>query len=249
MTACIATARGERIAYRHHRAGGACTVVFLPGFHSDMNGEKATAIQAWAERKGCDCLRFDYRGHGESSGRIEDYVLSDWLDDACLLLEKRVEGRCVLVGSSMGAWLALHVAERHPEAVDGIITLAAATDFTGGLISTGASPAQLESLAEHGHFVVDSGYGDGPYTITMRLIEDGQSLLMLQRTIAVTCPVYLDHGLEDRDVPPVVSQRTFEALASEEAELTLVKNGDHRLSRTADLRRLCSQLERLVYRR
>ena len=211
-----------------------------------MQGEKALGLRAWAEARACNCLRFDYRGHGESPGRTEDYVLSDWLDDACLMVERLAGDRFVLVGSSMGAWLALHVAEKYPGKVLGVITVAAATDFTAEIIAGTASPNQLESLAERGYFAQESRYDDGQYIVTARLIQDGQSLRMLDRKIEVYCPVYLNHGLEDPDVPWTVSRNTLAALASEQAELTLVKRGDHRLSSRQDLRRLTGQLDRIL---
>ncbi len=245
VTAFLRTTGGERIAYRRHRAGGDGSVMFLPGFHSDMTGDKAVAIEHWAQRRGCDCVRFDYRGHGESPGQAEDYVLSDWLADACLVVETLVEGRCTLVGSSMGAWLALHLAERYPAKICGLITVAAATDFTAAFVNGAASPEQLRALAEHGSCQVENRYGEEPYVITERMLEDAGSLLMLDRKIDVRCPVYLNHGTADTDVPWQVSERTMAALRSGQAELTLVRNGDHRLSSPVDLQRLWVQLDRL----
>lgn len=245
MTDFLLNDQGDRLAF-DHCVGRGPTVLFLPGFHSDMQGRKALALHDWAREHEYDFLRFDYRGHGQSDGNINDYVLSDWLADARLMLERQAGDRSLLVGSSMGAWLALQLAEQHPARTEGVITIAAATDFTDRILSTAATPEQLESLAERGCFLQESEYDDRPYSVTLRLIEDGQRLRMLHRTIEIRCPVVLLHGSSDSDVPWVNSLKTLNALASRQAELVLVKDGDHRLSSPPDLRRLTSQLERLL---
>ncbi len=247
MTDFLVNDQGDRLAFERC-AGRGPTVIFLPGFHSDMQGRKALALRDWARRREQAFLRFDYRGHGQSDGIIDNYVLSDWLADARLMLERLAGDRWLLVGSSMGAWLALQLAEQYPERTEGLITIAAATDFTERMLSDVATPEELESLAERGCFFRASEYDDVPYTVTLRLIEDGQRLRMLHRPIEVRCPTVLLHGLSDPDVPWSNSLATLRALASRQAELTLVKGGDHRLSSPRDLRRLTNHLERMLGR-
>ena len=222
-------------------------VVFLPGFRSDMTGAKAVRLDAHCRKAGRAFTRFDYRGHGASSGRFEDGAVGDWLADTLAVLDRIVAGRpCVLAGSSMGGWLALLAALARPGQVRGLVGIAAAPDFTEGLIRARLSPGQAESLARDGLFLAPSAYGD-PIPITRRLMDDGAGHLLLRRaTIPLRVPVHLLHGQEDPDVPWQTSLTLAARLEGAAVTVELVKDGDHRLSREEDLRRIEAAVERVV---
>jgi pimeloyl-ACP methyl ester carboxylesterase len=223
---------GVELAWTH-LSGRAPTVVFLPGFGSDMAGEKATTLAAWCVATGRAMLRLDYSGHGVSGGRFTDGSIGRWTDDSRRVIDRLVTGNMVLVGSSMGGWIALLLALAWPERVAGIVGIAAAPDFTERMWDkmTGGDRA---ILARDGVLVRPSNYGD-PYRITRGLIEDGRRHLLLDAPIPLTCPVRLLHGQQDADVPWQLALTIAERLASTEVQVTLVKDGDHRLSRPQDL--------------
>ena len=229
----IAAADGTELAYAR-RAGAGPVLVFLPGFRSDMEGTKALALDAWAARNGRAMLRFDYAGHGASGGRFEDGTIGRWADDAVTVLDRLSEGPAVLVGSSMGGWIALLLALRRPERVAGLVGIAAAPDFTETLIWPELSFEQRAALMSEGRILLPSEYGD-PTPVTRALIEDGRRHLLLDAPINLQCPVRLLHGQRDPDVPWQVSLLLAERIAGEDVRLHLVKDGDHRLSRPSDL--------------
>jgi pimeloyl-ACP methyl ester carboxylesterase len=233
------SATGRRLAFRH-RLGRGPTLVFLPGYRSDMEGAKASALDKWAEANGRAMLRFDYSGCGLSEGEFEAQTLAGWRDDALAMID-RVEGPVILIGSSMGGWLMLLAALARPGRVDSLVGIAAAPDFT----DWGFDEAQKRILCEQGRLEEPSPYGEGPYVTTRAFWESGEALKLLQGPIAIRCPVRLLHGLEDRDVPWQVSLRVIERLESADARATLVKGGDHRLSRPADIALLTDTVERL----
>jgi pimeloyl-ACP methyl ester carboxylesterase len=236
---------GERLAYCRTDGAGP-GVVFLGGFMSDMSGTKATALEAACRAAGRAFLRFDYRGHGASSGRFVDGTIGDWADDAILALDRLTSGPQILVGSSMGGWLMLLAALARPERVAGLIGLAAAPDFTEDLMwNEFPEPVRRRLLAD-GIWHEPTEYGDEPYPITLRLIEDGRARLVLRRPLPIRCPLRLIHGMADRDVPWAVSQRLLQHAGTADATLTLVKDGDHRLSRPQDLARLVATLDELA---
>ena len=221
---------GRRIAFRQV-AGAGPAVVFLPGYMSDMSGSKATALFAWARERGRGCLLLDYSGCGESSGAFAQGTLSRWRDEVAALVTARSEGPVVLVGSSMGGWLMLLLAEALGARVAGLIGVAAAPDFT----EWGRSAADKARLAA-GETVFDPNpYGPEPTPMHPGFFADGQANLRLPREIAIDCPVRLIHGQRDADVPWEVSLRLAGALRSPAVHLTLVKDGDHRLSREQDI--------------
>lgn len=221
---------GRRIAFRHS-AGAGPAIVFLPGYMSDMAGSKATAIRDWAEEAGRACLLFDYSGCGESPGDFAEGTLSRWRDEALALIEAHCEGPVVLVGSSMGGWLMLLVAEALGARVAGMIGIAAAPDFTDWDRDEGEK-ARLRA----GTTLFDPNpYGPEPTPLHPGFFADGQANLRLGRTIAIECPVRLLHGQRDEDVPHAISLRLAEALRSGDIQVTLVKDGDHRLSRPQDI--------------
>ncbi|MCT2557755.1 alpha/beta hydrolase [Tsuneonella sp. YG55] len=221
---------GRRIAYRF-TAGRAPPLVFLPGYMSDMAGGKATALFDWAKRDGRACLLLDYSGCGKSDGAFADGTLSRWTDEVVALVDALIEGPVVLVGSSMGGWLMLLAGLRLGDRLHGLIGIAAAPDFT----QWGRSADDAERLAA-GETVFDPNpYGPEPTPMHARFWADGQASLLLDKAIAIDCPVRLIHGMRDDDVPWDVSRRLLEALRSRDVHLALVKDGDHRLSREQDI--------------
>jgi len=236
---------GARIAYRQ-LGGCSPTVVFFGGFSSDMTGSKATHLDTWCRARGQGYLRFDYQGHGASSGRFVDGTIGTWRDDALAAIEGCTEGPLILVGSSMGAWIMLLVASLLPVRVHGLVGIAAAPDFTEELVWQRLSAEVRAELACTGVIHVPSDYANEDCPITLALIEEGREHLLLGASIALECPVRLLHGLDDRDVPWEVSSRLVQALTSSDVTLELVKGGDHRLSRESDLERLSRALSALL---
>ena len=226
-------------------AGREPGVVFLGGFMSDMTGEKATALDAFCRKRGRAFLRFDYRGHGASGGRFEESVLSDWLADTLAVLDRLTEGPQVLVGSSMGGWLMLLAALARPARIHALIGIAPAPDFVVRM-EAGLTAEQRRALDGQGFFLRPSEYGDGPYTITKALIEDSKRHCLLDRPIPVLRPVRLLHGMRDDAVPWRESLRLAERIEGEDVRTVFVKDGDHRLSRPADLALLTTVLDDLL---
>lgn len=231
---------GRRIAFRHVPGAGP-TLVFLPGYMSDMTGSKACAVADWAAKQGRACLRLDYSGCGESTGGFAAGTLSRWRDEVLALIASQCAGPVVLIGSSMGGWLMLLVALAIPERVHALIGIAAAPDFT----DWGYSDGQKAALAAGQVVLEDSPYGPEPTPTHPGLWADGQAQRLLGGTIALTCPVRLLHGHSDTDVPWDISLRLAQALRSADVQVTLVKDGDHRLSRDADIALLLRTLAAL----
>jgi pimeloyl-ACP methyl ester carboxylesterase len=219
--------------------------MFLTGFRSDMTGGKALHLERHCAATGRAFLRFDYRGHGASEGRFEEGCIGDWREDALAVLDQASEGPMVLVGSSMGGWIMLLVALARPDRVKGLVGIAAAPDFTEDLIRPALSPEQRDLLARGDVLLAPSAYGE-PTPITGRLLEDGARHLMLRRPLPIRCPVHLLHGQQDPDVPWQTSLRLAACLESTAITVELVKDGDHRLSREDDLRRLAAAVDRVV---
>lgn len=221
---------GRRIAFRHG-AGSGPTLVFLPGYMSDMLGGKATALAEWAAAHGRACLLLDYSGCGESAGEFSDGWLGRWQEEVTSLIEERVSGPVVLVGSSMGGWLMLLLALELETKVSGLVGIAAAPDFTEWGFS-----ADQKALLERGETVLEENlYGPEPTPTHAAFWRDGQARRLLESEIAIDCPVRLLHGQDDPDVPPEISLRLAAALRSQDVQVTLVKAGDHRLSRDGDI--------------
>ncbi len=235
---------GATIAY-HKLRGKRPGVVFCPGFMSDMSGTKATALESACRSAGRAYVRFDYFGHGLSSGAFTDGTIGRWTEDAIAVLDHVAEGPQVLVGSSMGGWIMLLAALERPELSVGLVGVAPAVDFVEDLMWQAYPAAVKETLEREGVYYEPSEYSDEPYAITMRLIEEGRRHLLLGAPIPIRCPVRLLHGMRDRDVPWEHSLKVLERLDSTDVTLTLVKEGDHRLSEPEDIRRLCETVERL----
>lgn len=241
----LAREDGIELAYRL-TPGSEPTAVFLPGFRSDMQGSKAAETAALCAELGAGCLRLDYAGHGASGSRFEDGTVGEWTADALLLIDRVTAGPLVLIGSSMGGWVALLAALARPGRVAALVGIAPAPDFTEALMWDAMLPAERSALLRDGVMHVSSQYGD-PTPVTRALIEDGRRHLLMGSPIPIGCPVRLLHGQQDPDVPWETSLRLAERLDSPDVQVTLVKDGDHRLSRPADLallRRLVAPLLR-----
>ena len=235
---------GTELAWIRH-GGHRPTVVFLPGFKSDMQGEKGTHLARFCAARGQAMLRFDYSGHGASDGTFTEGCIGDWAKDALAVIDREAEGQLVLVGSSMGGWIALLVARERPDRMAGLIGIAAAPDFTEALMWQAMPPAEQQRLLREGSLTVESAY-DSPLVITRRLIEDGRQHLLLGGPIAVSCPVRLLHGQRDPDVPWETALRIAERLVGTDVRVTLIKDGEHRLSRPQDLALLSATLDQLL---
>lgn len=241
------SSHGQRLAYRHRAAApGARTFVWLSGFKSDMNGTKVLALERWATDAGHGFLAFDYSGHGSSEGVFHEGTISLWRQDTLDAIDALVSGPLVLVGSSMGGWMALLAALARPERVSGVVLVAPAPDFTEKLMWPGLPEQAQAEIVEKGYTLRPSDY-DEPYRITRALIEDGRDWQLLDGPLAMDFPVRILQGMRDDDVPWQHAQRLVAALTTDDVVLTLLKDGDHRLSRDEDIRRLqryCEELAR-----
>ena len=236
---------GNYLAYAR-TPGKSPTVVFLGGFRSDMTGTKAVALEAWAEKRGQAFLRFDYLGHGQSSGRFEDGTIGRWKDDSLAAIDALTEGKLVLVGSSMGGWLSLLTAQARPERLAGLVLIAAAPDFTERMLLGGLSAEDRAALQREGRLERPSQYSPEPSVFTWKLTEEGRNHLLLAKPLKLPCPVRLLHGQSDPDVPWEYSLQIARHLDAPEVISTFVKGGDHRLSTPADIARLIATVEELL---
>lgn len=241
----LTRADGAAIAY-HKLAGKSPGIVFLSGYMSDMTGSKALFVEEFCKSRGQAFLRFDYTGHGQSSGAFTDGTIGQWAEDAVFAIDELTEGPQILVGSSMGGWIMLLTALARPDRIAGLLGIAPAPDFTEDLLAGDLSSEQEEIMERDGVVYVDSEYGPDPTPFTQALIEDGKKHLLLRRKIPLACPVRIIHGMQDPDVPWQTSLRLTQMLDSEDVEIQLVKAGDHRLSEDADLDRLRRTLEALL---
>jgi len=236
---------GATIAY-HRLSGRSPGIIFLGGFGSNMMGTKALALEMFCKINGHAYLRFDYQGHGQSSGDFIDGTIGIWAADALAVLDACTQGPQVLVGSSMGGWIMLLVALARRERVCGLLGVASAPDFTEDLIWKKLDGVQTRALARHGFFDVANAYTEPPTRITRGLIEEGRNHLLLRQAIPLRCPVQLLHGMEDKDVPWETSLRLLNRIQSEDVTATFVTEGDHRLSEAVDIQRLEQTLKSLL---
>jgi pimeloyl-ACP methyl ester carboxylesterase len=233
------------------RAGKAPGLFWLGGFRSDMAGSKAEALAAWAAETRHACTRFDYYGHGASGGRFEDGTISRWLEEAEAVFNGFTKGPQIVIGSSMGGWIALLLAQRlrqrgEAERLAGIVLLAPAVDMTQDLMWAEMSPAEKRRIKRNGFLATPSAYSDEPDVVTLALIEDGKQHLFSEAPIEAGCPVHVIQGMQDPDVPWTHATKLMERLAFDDAVLTLVRDGDHRLSRPEDIERLIRAVEGLL---
>jgi pimeloyl-ACP methyl ester carboxylesterase len=236
---------GATIAYRR-LAGTTPGIVFLGGFRSDMTGTKALFLEDYCRQRQRAYVRFDYFGHGQSSGDFAGGTISRWRDDAIAVIDSLSEGPQILVGSSMGGWVMVLAALARPQRVAALVGVAAAPDFTTDLLPNRLDAAQQRELHDRGRVTLPSDYDPAGYLYTKTLVEDGNRNLVLRGDIPLTCPVRLLHGMADEAMPWQQSLRLAERLASTDVALTLVKDGDHRLSRDEDLARLARVLDSLI---
>jgi pimeloyl-ACP methyl ester carboxylesterase len=240
---------GHSLAYlkRAAKATGA-GVLWLSGFKSEMTGTKAAAFDRWAERTGRGYTRFDYFGHGASSGEFRQGTVSRWREDAIAVLDTVTQGPQVLVGSSMGAWIALLLALARPQRVAAMLLIAPAPDFTEALIWARLPDEAKQQIEREGVWLRPSRYDPDPYPITRALIEDGRRHLLLGAPIAIDAPIRIVHGMKDPDVPWTHALKLVERLEGPDVVLELIKHGDHRLSTPGDIARLEAALERVIAR-
>ena len=241
----LARSEGATIAY-HRLAGATPGIIFLGGFRSDMTGTKALFLEEYCRQAGRAYIRFDYFAHGRSSGDFAAGSISRWRDDAVAVIDSLSEGPQILVGSSMGGWIMVRAALARPARIAALVGIAAAPDFTTDLLPRRLSAAQRDALERDGRIVLPSAYDPAGYLYTRALVEDGDRNLVLRGDIPLTCPVRLLHGLADESVPWQQSLRLMQHLDSGDATLTLVKDGDHRLSRAEDLALLARVLDALI---
>ena len=240
----LETGTGRRIAY-HSTEGRLPGVVFLGGFMSDMEGTKALALEDWARSRGRAFLRFDYSGHGQSSGAFTDGCIGDWAADARAVIEAVTEGRQVFVGSSMGGWIAAILASQIPEKLAGFVGIAAAPDFTEDSMWRDFSAADRDRLMQEGRVDLPSDYGD-PYPITRRLIEDGRDNLVLRKPLKLDVPVRLLQGTADADVERTVALNLLDHIDGADVRLTFVKHADHRFSEPEQLALVEATLDEML---
>lgn len=232
---------GRRIATRR-RHGGAPALLFLPGYASDMEGAKATAIDAFAAERGLACVRFDYSATGSSQGEFAEATFDQWLEEALAALHCLGSGPVIVIGSSMGGWIALHLALRHPERVKALVGLAAAPDFT----QWGFTEAHKQLIVREGVLEEENPYGPEPSRIHRAFWESAQELRLLEEPIGIDCPVRLIHGEDDPDVPPEIATRLMKQLRSADVQLTLIKGAGHRLSEPNEIEAIRSVLAGLL---
>jgi pimeloyl-ACP methyl ester carboxylesterase len=242
------TANGRRLAFRITQGAGPATI-WLGGFRSDMQSTKAQVIADWAAAKGRANIRFDYSGHGESDGRFEDGTISAWLDDALAVIRQKGGEAPILIGSSMGGWLSLLAAralQAEQKTLSGLVLIAPAADFTEDLMWNGFSEEIRAAIDRDGVYHHPSDYSDMPTPITRALIEDGRRHRLLEAPLKVGAPVRILQGMQDPDVPWQHVMKLVEHLAEDDVAVTMIRDGDHRLSRPEDLDRLVAAVDAMA---
>ena len=238
------------IAVRRNR-GAAPGLVWLGGYKSDMRGAKAEALAAWAQTSGHAFLRHDYSGHGESGGAFADGTISRWLAESLAVFRQFSQGSQILVASSMGAWIALRMAQElrragQADRLAGLVLLAPAPDFTSELVEPNLGAEQKRALEDKGFFERPSAYSDSPYVYTRALIEDGRRNRVMTGPIDTHCPVHILQGMADTDVPPNLALKLVSFLPADDVTLSLIPDGDHRLSRPQDLALIIRAVEAIL---
>lgn len=237
---------GTKLAYERINAKASGPgFMWLSGFNSDMQGTKVLALKARAVRRDQPFVAFDYSGHGQSQGEFEEGNISRWLDDSLMIFDELTEGPQILIGSSMGGWLALLVARERRERVAGLILIAPAPDFTENLMWRSFDRDVQAQIMETGIYMQPSEYGD-PYPITKQLIEDGRNWLLMDKKIDIDCPIRILQGMRDKDVPWTYAFDLLNVINAEDVTATLVKEGDHRLSTDSDIQRLLQTCDEIT---
>lgn len=242
----------RRIAVRIRKGDGP-PLIWLGGFRSEMRSTKATALDVWAQKTGRAFIRFDYSGHGESEGAFEEGTISRWLEEALCILTQSVKTKPILVGSSMGGWISLLLArilmrKHSPLTPLGLVLIAPATDFTEELMWERFPESIQKAVMKQGCYRLPSPYSDDPYPITKGLIVDGRQHLLFGRPIAIGCRAHILQGMKDPDVPWQHALKLVEHLPGDSTTLTLIQDGDHRLSRPEDLKRLIGAIAGMAER-
>jgi len=236
----ISGPNGHHIAY-YHRDGRGPAIMFCGGFMSDMTGSKATTLEAWAEQKGHAFVRFDYSGHGASGGQFKDGTIGQWRDDALFIFDTLLSGPVILVGSSMGGWIASLIARARPDRVAGFVGIAAAPDFTERMWTHDLDDGARKTVLDQGFVEIASDYGPDPYVFTRVLFDDGRANRVMAAPLKIAGPVRLIQGTADLDVPWQTAENLgthMKASGTDDVEVILVPGGDHRLSSDRDLARL-----------
>lgn len=238
------------LAYQQHNASpekaGKPGLVFLGGYLSDMTGTKALFLDEQCRKEGLGFLRFDYRGHGASSGRFEDGCIGDWFDDALQIFEALTKGPQIVIGSSMGGWIGLLLARARPERLAGFIGIAAAPDFTEDLVWPFLSDEKKAELEKNGKIYETVSPPDHVEPLTKKLLDEGRDHLLLRAPLQIDAPIRLFQGMKDDQVPWKTALRIAERATSEDVRVTLIKDGDHRLSRPQDLAMIWREIAALV---
>ena len=250
MVAHTLTVDGAPIAIEA-RKGSAPGFVWLGGYRSDMDGTKAVELDRWCGERGLACTRFDYSGHGRSGGAFRDGTISRWLGEAKAVIDAHATGKQILVGSSMGAWVALRLVQMLnngalDDPVAGLLLLAPAPDFTSALMEPELTEAQKSALERHGYFEEPTPYGPDPNIFTKALFDDGRANAVMTGPIDTFCPVHIIQGRADPDVPWQHAQRLFELLSKDDATIAYIADGDHRLSRPQDIEAILAAAGRLA---
>jgi len=241
----LTTPDGVQLAYVQ-TLGQSPGIVFLGGYMSDMTGTKAQALETFCRENNLSFVRFDYRGHGASTGSLEMSTISTWTSDTLAVIDTLTEGPQILVGSSMGGWLMLLAAIARKPLISGLVGIATATDFTRRLLDNELTASQLTELRSNGITRIHSPYSETPYVVTQSLLEDGQTQLLLDKPIDLQCPVRLLHGMRDTSVPWENSLELANQLSTSDVEIILIKNGDHRLSDPVSIDRLLLTVRTLI---
>ena len=242
----IKNSKKLNISFLHYKNKSKFSILFCPGFNSDMFGKKAQEILSWCKNKKIECVLFDYSGHGKSSGNIKILGIKDWISDTQLILKSVITKPTIVIGSSMGGWIALRVGIQNPKKIIGLIGIASAPDFTENLWHNILNKKQKMDIKYFGHTFISSKYNPQGYVISKKLIEDGKkSLLMKNKYINLKCPVKLIHGNLDEEGNIQNSFDILDKIRSNKAELTVIKNGDHRLSKPENLKTIINVLQNL----
>lgn len=240
---------GNFIAYhKHDGKKNNVGIIFLSGFMSDMSGIKATSLHEYCKKMDYTFIRFDYFGHGKSSCKFTECNIGIWKQNVIDVLDKLTTGKQILVGSSMGGWLMLLAALERPERIQALLGIASAPDFTESLIWQKMTSAEKKHLTTKGIYNLKSEFSDNPYPVTLDLIEEGRKHLLLEggKTLPISCPVRLIHGLNDTDVPSSISTQLAKQISSGDVKVNLVKDGDHRMSTPENIELLISTLEDIL---
>jgi len=245
MMGKITSSDNSFISYKFRPGRRGPTVIYLGGYHSNMEGEKALGIDKWAAKNSIKYLRFDYFGHGTSSGNFAEGTITRWLNDTLRIIDNATKGKLILVGSSMGGWISFLATLKRRERVDGIVCIAPALDFTEDLIWKKIPTSKKKSLLKKGCYY-ENFKSNESYPITMKLIKDGRKHLLLRKKINIKCPIRIIHGIKDAIVPWQINYKIEKKVSTKNLTITLIKNGDHSLSKNSDIKAITYTVGSLI---